>query len=112
MRVLTWWVQDKENSQYLHSIMEYGGSETLHARKTVSVAELRAFSFQVIFALFKAQKKYQFVHGDLHLKNMMLKPTATKLVRPRIPFPVMVIYFLGYRCTRMVVWCGRWTGRW
>jgi thiamine kinase-like enzyme len=71
----------KENPQFLHCIMEYGGSETLHSRKLITKEELRRFAFQLIFALHKAQKKYEFVHGDLHLKNMMLKPHTDKLVR-------------------------------
>lgn len=65
----------------LHSIMEYSGRELVRERRSMTVAELRNFFFQIIFALHKAQKKYQFMHGDLHMRNLLLKETNEKLVR-------------------------------
>jgi serine/threonine protein kinase len=65
-----------EGKQYMNFVLEKA-DETLRQHltrnKEIPLARYKSILFQILYALSVAQKKYQFVHHDLHLKNIMLK---------------------------------------
>ena len=66
-------------------MLEYGGRHTLREHvKKLSMNELRAVLFQLVFALALAQQSFQFVHGDLHFDNVLLLPTE-RVLRYQMP---------------------------
>ena len=68
------------HNAYLIFVLEYVG-EVLSKYKLSTVAELRCILFQLLFALYVAQKECQFVHLDFHSKNLLVKdlPSGKKV---------------------------------
>lgn len=62
-------------TEYLEMVMERGG-ETLHARRSMTLGQLREILFQLLYALHVAQRELRFVHYDLHDKNLMIEDLA------------------------------------
>jgi serine/threonine protein kinase len=56
----------------LHFILEYA-DKTFDTLPSISIQSYREIVFQILFALYRAQQEYEFIHGDLHLKNIMLQ---------------------------------------
>jgi hypothetical protein len=63
------------DAEYLEMVMERGG-ETLHARRSMRLDQLREILFQLLYALDVAQRELRFVHYDLHDKNLMIEDLA------------------------------------
>jgi hypothetical protein len=66
------WFKGKEDLQYMHFVLECADM-TLNEYKSLTLYEYKSIFFQILFALYVSQKEYQFVHNDLHLKNILLK---------------------------------------
>jgi len=57
-------------------IYEYGGSTSLHMWKYQnpdSVGDLLTILIQVLLSLYIAQRKYNFIHNDLHASNIIIR---------------------------------------
>jgi len=62
------------DEQYLYMVMEYA-SETLYERVKsgpLSIGAYKEILFQIVYTLAVAQETLQFVHNDLHMKNILL----------------------------------------
>jgi serine/threonine protein kinase len=72
--VIDWWKakHDETKEPIMHYVLEYADL-TLADIKKLSLYEYKCILFQVIFALYVAQKEFEFVHNDLHAKNILLK---------------------------------------
>eukprot|EP01130_Rhizamoeba_saxonica_P011756 TRINITY_DN4890_c0_g1_i1.p1 TRINITY_DN4890_c0_g1~~TRINITY_DN4890_c0_g1_i1.p1 ORF type:complete len:359 (-),score=76.03 TRINITY_DN4890_c0_g1_i1:58-1134(-) len=68
------WFKGREGNDYIHYIMECA-DHTLEETKLLPLNLYRSIVFQVLFAIYVAQTELQFVHNDLHLKNILLKDT-------------------------------------
>lgn len=64
--------ENLNNKQFMHIVMEYA-EEVLAKIKTLYLSEYKSILFQILFALYKAQKELEFNHNDLHAKNILLK---------------------------------------
>lgn len=73
-----------EHKEFMNFILEKA-DETLYdfmkRKKMITLTQYKSILFQILFALHFAQKHCEFVHNDLHLKNIMIKslPKETKL---------------------------------
>lgn len=61
------WFKGKEDDQYMHYVLECADF-TLFELKSMSLYEYKCILFQVLFALYVAQKEFEFMHNDLHMK--------------------------------------------
>lgn len=59
-------------SSYMELVMEKAEGGNLKDRKEMSVRQMKELLFQLVYALYVAQREYQFVHYDLHDKNVMV----------------------------------------
>ncbi len=88
----------------IDAILEKSRTPLADRFQQLDASEFRAIVFQLVFSLHKAQKGCQFVHGDLHLKNLMLKPNSDKLVSLAFWFFCIYVPLIRFfRCTRTVV---------
>jgi len=73
--------KNSDSSCYMNLVLERADESLrnfLHKRDHVlSEPTFKVIIFQILFALHCAQKKYQFVHNDLHFDNIMIKYTKT-----------------------------------
>ena len=70
-----------KSDQQINFIMEIGQTTFFNwkkANKPMNIYELKEIMFQVIWALMIAQKELQFMHNDLHAKNIMINTSETK----------------------------------
>jgi len=66
------WFKAKEKNK---SVMMYSmecADLTLNDFRVVTLYQYKCFLFQTLFALYVAQKEYEFMHNDLHLQNVLL----------------------------------------
>lgn len=63
--------QGREDAKYMFFVLEY--AERSLFRQTLDSDEFRSVLFQLLYALSVAQREYQFVHHDLHAKNILLQ---------------------------------------
>lgn len=62
--------RDDGGGQTSHTVMDR--ADTTLADVELSFEDFKAISFQIIFGLYVAHKHYEFVHGDLHSRNILL----------------------------------------
>eukprot|EP01126_Amoeba_proteus_P015304 TRINITY_DN16875_c0_g1_i1.p1 TRINITY_DN16875_c0_g1~~TRINITY_DN16875_c0_g1_i1.p1 ORF type:complete len:191 (-),score=26.06 TRINITY_DN16875_c0_g1_i1:264-836(-) len=55
----------------MHYVLECADL-TVQDIREMTLSQFRSILFQVLFALYVAQKEYEFVHNDLHRKNILL----------------------------------------
>jgi len=65
------WFKGQEDDQYMHYVLECADI-TLNDIKTITVYQYQCLFFQILFALYVAQSEYEFMHNDLHKKNVLL----------------------------------------
>jgi serine/threonine protein kinase len=68
---------ESEEQQYMHFIMEYAENTLWGMRTQLDIFEFRSILFQLLFALYTAQKRLEFNHNDLHIRNILLKSQKT-----------------------------------
>lgn len=74
-----WWLQKSSGNTKLGQIViEENAGRTLHSvledkQTNISLDFIKSIFFQVLFSLLAAQKKFEFVHGDLHTENIMIR---------------------------------------
>lgn len=61
----------------LNLVLEYVGAGTLQQHKHLKLHEYRSVLFQLLFALHIAQQECQFMHTDLHLRNILVSRPKT-----------------------------------
>jgi hypothetical protein len=61
------WFKGSEDEQYMHYVLECADF-TLAELRVMSLYEYKCLLFQVLFALYVAQKEFEFMHNDLHTK--------------------------------------------
>jgi len=71
--VLDWWKAKDDDTEepIMHYVLECADI-TLADVKQLSLYDYKCILFQILFALHIAQKEYEFVHNDLHAKNILL----------------------------------------
>jgi serine/threonine protein kinase len=71
--VLDWWKAKDDDTEepIMHYVLECADI-TLADVKQLSLYDFKCILFQILFALHIAQKEYEFVHNDLHAKNILL----------------------------------------
>jgi len=71
--VLEWWKakDDETEEPTMHYVLERADI-TLAEKNKLSLYDYKSILFQIIFALNVAQKEFEFVHNDLHAKNILL----------------------------------------
>uniref|UniRef100_A0A6B2L5X4 Protein kinase domain-containing protein n=1 Tax=Arcella intermedia TaxID=1963864 RepID=A0A6B2L5X4_9EUKA len=69
--------KDEETEEpMIHYVLECA-DKTLMEYKELTYYQWKAVLFQIFFALHVAQKEYEFVHNDLHFKNILIvEPSA------------------------------------
>jgi serine/threonine protein kinase len=67
-------------AQFLNFELEYA-DHSLPALKEVTLLEFKVILFQIIYALYVAQRYFKLVHNDLHSKNILLQE-----MDPRSPY--------------------------
>jgi len=70
------WFKAKDDSQFMYYVLSRADL-TLADVKQLPLYSFKCILFQILFALYVAQKEYEFVHNDLHLKNVLLVNTAS-----------------------------------
>lgn len=61
------WFKGKEDDQYMHYVLECA-DVTLDDIKIMTLNQYKCIFFQILFALYVAQKEFEFMHNDLHTK--------------------------------------------
>lgn len=68
---------DEDESQFMNIVLEKADESLrkylLGKKYTISLNDYKCILFQILYSLEKAQSKFQFVHHDLHLDNIMIK---------------------------------------
>lgn len=67
----------EDESQFMNIVLEKADDSLrkylLGLKYTIPLNEYKCMLFQILYSLEKAQSKFQFVHHDLHLDNIMIK---------------------------------------
>jgi len=69
------WFKVNEGSQYMNYVLgcEDNNLSDYISDRTLDLYEYKCILFQILFGLYVAQKEFEFVHNDLHLKNVLLR---------------------------------------
>lgn len=59
-------------------VLEYAHHDLSH-HKRLSLPRYRSMLFQVLWGLYLAQRELQFVHHDIHVRNILLQPLAEEV---------------------------------
>jgi serine/threonine protein kinase len=73
--------QDDSSSVYMYFVLDFA-QRNLFREQRLEPEQFRLVLFQLLYALSVAQREFQFVHHDLHLKNILLQdqPPGTVMV--------------------------------
>ncbi|KAL7717559.1 Protein kinase domain-containing protein [Entamoeba marina] len=95
-----WWMSyitsKNMKCQQIHFVMEYCEktlaqvkNESRKQTKKMTMKELKEIIFQVIWGIGVAQKELEFVHNDLHPKNIMINKSTKKHIYKNLDDKVM-----------------------
>jgi len=81
--VVEWFkTKSSEGEPYMHYVMDCA-EMTLNDLKRTSIHQYKCILFQILFGLYVAQNECEFVHNDLHMKNVLLfKPKNDSDISP------------------------------
>eukprot|EP00727_Mastigamoeba_balamuthi_P012169 m51a1_g7575 putative protein kinase domain containing protein (354) ;mRNA; f:180085-181360 len=73
--MIDWYVErrDGEAGKFVDLVLEYAHKRLDDVKATLSIDQYREVVFQIVWALCTAQKRMQFMHCDLHAKNVLLQ---------------------------------------
>lgn len=87
---------DTLTSVYMYFVLDFAQRNLyLKQKERVEADEFRSILFQLLYALSVAQREFQFVHHDLHLKNILLQDQPPGTV---ILIPFFFFLSLSHRC--------------
>jgi len=69
------WFKVSEGPHYMNYVLgcEDFTLESYVGEKALDLYEYKCILFQILFGIYVAQKEFEFVHNDLHLKNVLLR---------------------------------------